>query len=97
MSLSKAKRLYTSKKNFLNHLLEPILTLLVDQSLGAKNLEETRRGFNASWEAFAATYDGLVKIQTEAETQEADMEKGNRNMVTSKLESGISWAVWLTP
>ena len=48
MSLSKAKRLYTSKKNSLNRLREPIPTLLYDQSVGAEKLEEARKGCNAA-------------------------------------------------
>ena len=74
MSLSKAKRLYTSKKNSLNRLLEPIPTLLYDQSVGAEKLEEARRGCNAAWDVFSATHDGLIKIQSEDKTQEAEME-----------------------
>ena len=74
MSLSKAKRLYTSKKNSLNRLLDPIPTLLQDQSVGAVRLEEARKRCNAAWDVFAAAHDGLVDIQSEDEAQEADME-----------------------
>ena len=44
MSLRKAQCLYTNKKNSLNRLLEPIPTLLYDQSVGAEKLEEARMG-----------------------------------------------------
>ena len=75
MSLSKAKRLYTSKKNFLNRLLDPIPTLLHDQSVGAERLEEERKGCNTAWDVFTAAYDGLGEVQSEDKTQGVDMKE----------------------
>ena len=75
MALTKAKRLYTSKKNSLIRLLDPIPTLLQDQSVGAERLVEARKGCKAAWEVFTATYDGLVNAQPKDEVQNADLEE----------------------
>ena len=85
MSLTKAKRLYTYKKNALNHLLDPIPTWLQDQSMSAVKLEELRKQCDAAWDAFSATYDELFDIQSENEAQEADME--DRDQEFGNLET----------
>ena len=67
--ISKARQLYTSMKNALNCLLDRVAALLRDQNVGAKKLEEAMRGFKVSWDVFSATYEELVMIQCEDETQ----------------------------
>ena len=98
MSLSNAKRLYTSKKNSLNRLLDPIPTLLYDQSVGAERLEEARKGCNAAWDVFTTAHDGLIEIQSEDEAQEADMEDreqefGNLEVKYHNLMDSLAEAV----
>ena len=85
LSLKAVKQLYTRKKNALNQRIEGIQRLLNDQSVGIERLEETKRGFNAAWEALDTTYDGLVRMHTEDKTQVADMEEKDE-----ELESSIS-------
>ena len=47
--ISEVMQLYTSKKNALNCLLDQVATLLYDQDVGAKKLEEAKRGLKVSW------------------------------------------------
>ena len=75
MSLTEAKQLYTSEKNALNCLLDRGATLLYDQNVGAKELEEAKRECKVAGDVLSATFDKLFEIQCEDETQEAEMEQ----------------------
>ena len=85
MSLTKAKQLYTRRKNALNRLLDPIPTWLQDQSLSVVKLEELKKQCDAAWEEFNTSYDKLFDIQSEHEAQEADME--DRDQEFGNLET----------
>ena len=73
--ISKAKRAYTSEKDALNCLLDQVATLLYEQNVGAKELEEAKRGCKVAFNVLSATFNGLFEIQCEEETQEAEMER----------------------
>ena len=70
--ISQAKCAYTSEKNAFNCLLDQIAALLRDQNVDVKKLEEAMRRFKVSWDVFSATYEGLIMIQCEDETQEEE-------------------------
>ena len=75
MSLTKAKQLYTRRKNALNRLLDPIPTLLHDQSVSRLKLEEARKRCNVAWDAFNAAHEELADAQSEDEAQALDAEE----------------------
>ena len=72
--ISKAKCAYTNKKNALIRLLERTPPWLHDQNVGPDRLEEAKEGCKTAWDVFSAAYDKLIEIQSDEETQEADME-----------------------
>ena len=74
MSLSNAKRVYTTKKNYLIRLLDRVPTLLYDQNVGTEKLEKAESGCTAAWDGFSAAHDKLIEIQSDEEAQEAEME-----------------------
>ena len=98
MSLTKAKQLYTRRKNALNRLLDQIPTWLQDQSVSVVNLQELSKQCDAAWDAFNTSYDGLFDIQSEHEAQEADMEDrdqefGNLETVCQNLKRSLAEAI----
>ena len=65
--VSKAKRLYTFKKNALIRLLDPIPAWLQDRSVGRLKLEEARKRCVAAWDAYTAAHEELADVQSEEE------------------------------
>ena len=61
--ISKAKQLYTSKKNYLDLILATTQTLLRDQDTSSDKLDEARGELEAAEEAFCNTFDGLSMSQ----------------------------------
>ena len=71
-ALTKAKKLYTTRKNSLLRLLDPIPQLLQDQAVGTERLLEQRKGCKAAWEQYALAHDGLEEAMPEEENPNAE-------------------------
>ena len=64
-ALTRAKKLYTTRKNSLIRLLDPIPQLIGDRGVGMERLMDHRKGCKAAWEQFALAHDGLVEARPE--------------------------------
>ena len=64
-AVTKAKKLYTSRKNSLVRLLDPILQLTQDREVSMDRLMDYRKGCKAAWEQFALSHDDLVQVRPE--------------------------------
>ena len=73
--ISKAKRVYTFKKNALTRLLDPVPAWLQDHSVSKLKLEEAMSGCDAAWDAFTAAHKELADVQSEDEAQDQDAEE----------------------
>ena len=83
--ISKAKRVYTFKKNALIRLLDPVPACLQDHSVGKLKLEEVRKRCVAAWDAFTVAYEDLADAQSEDEAQDQEIEE--RDQEFSNLEA----------
>ena len=71
-ALTKAKRLYTSKKNSLNRLLDPIPALLRDLSVVPEGLIEARKGCKNAWDQFVLASQSLDEIEPEEDDPDGE-------------------------
>ena len=59
-AVTRAKKLYTTRKNSLNRLLDPIPQLIGDRGVGMERLMDHRKGCKAGWEKFAQAHNEMV-------------------------------------
>ena len=71
-ALTKAKRFYTTRKNALTRLLDPIPQLLQDQAVRIERLLDHRKASKAAWEQYAAAHDDLVEVRPEEEDTDVE-------------------------
>ena len=71
-AVTKAKKLYTTRKNSLVRLLYPILHLTQDRGVGMDTLMDYRKGCKAAWEQFALAHDELVQVRPEEDDPDAE-------------------------
>ena len=71
-AVTKAKKLYTTRKNSLVRLLDPILQLTQDRAVSMDRLMDYRKGCKAAWEQFALAHNGLVQVRPEDEDPDAE-------------------------
>ena len=64
-AVTRAKKLYTTRKNSLNRLLDPIPQLIGDRGVGIERLMYHRKGCKVAWEQFAQAHDELVQVRSE--------------------------------
>ena len=71
-ALTKAKRLYTTRKNSLNRLLDPIPALLTDLSVVPEGLIEARKGCKNAWDQFVLANQSLDEIKPEEDDPDGE-------------------------
>ena len=71
-SVTRAKKLYTTRKNSLARLLDPIPQLIQDRGVGMDRLMDHRKGCKTAWEQFALAHDELVQVRPEEDDPDAE-------------------------
>ena len=64
-AVTRAKKLYTTRKNSINCLLDPIPQLIGDRGVGMERLMDHRKGCKAAWEQFSQAHNKLVQVRPE--------------------------------
>ena len=71
-AVTRAKKIYTTRKNLLARLLDPIPQLTQDRGVGMDRLMDYRKGCKAAWEQFALAHDELVQVRPEEDDPDAE-------------------------
>ena len=71
-AVTRAKKIYTTRKNSLARLLDPIPQLTQDRGVGLDRLMDYRKGCKAAWEQFALAHDELVQVRPEEDDPDAE-------------------------
>ena len=70
-AVTKAKKLYTTRKNSLVRLLDPILQLTQDRAVSMDRLIDHRKECKIVWEQFVLAHEELVQVRPEDEDPDA--------------------------
>ena len=91
-ALTRAKKLYTTRKNSLIRLLNPIPQLIGDRGVGMERLMDHRKGCKAAWEQFALAHDGLVEARPEEDDPDEE-EFGALDARKNELQGALAVAI----
>ena len=70
-AVTKAKKLYTTRKNLLVRLLDPILQLTQDRAVSMDRLIDHRKECKIVWEQFVLANEKLVQVRPEEDDPDA--------------------------
>ena len=71
-AVTRAKKLYTTRKNSLARLLDPIPQLIQNRGMGMDRLIDHRKECKIVWEQFALAHDELVQVRPEEDDPDAE-------------------------
>ena len=71
-AVTRAKKLYTTRKNSLARLLDPIPQLIQDRGVGMERLLDHTKECKIVWEQFAIAHDELVQVCPEEDDPDAE-------------------------
>ena len=71
-AVTKAKKIYTTRKNSLGRYFDSIPQLTQDRAVSMDRLMDFRKGCKAAWEQFALAHEDLVQVRPEDEDPDAE-------------------------
>ena len=71
-AVTRANKLYTTRKNSLACLLDPIPQLIQDRGVGLERLLDHRKECKIVWEQFAIAHDELVQVRPEEDDPDGE-------------------------
>ena len=71
-AVTKAKKIYTTRKNSLSRYFDSIPQMTQDRSVSLDRLMDFKKGCKAAWEQFALAHENLMQVRPEDEDPEAE-------------------------
>ena len=91
-AVTKAKKIYTTRKNSLSRYFDSIPQMTQDRSVSLDRLMDFKKGCKAAWEQFALAHENLMQVRTEDEDPEAE-EFGALEVKRNELMGMLSEAI----